>query len=376
MGGDICLRRKGGDLVLSLLDRKWAEFRICDLFTISPGKRLTKDEMVCGDRPFIGATDSNNGITNFVSNTNMSEDSNVLGVNYNGSVVESFYHPYRCIFSDDVKRLRIRGAEGNRYIYLFLKVVILQQKNKYAYGYKFNEKRMRKQPILLPVSADGQPDYDFMEQYIFERERRLTGRYVEHIGLLHFSGGVQSLLREDERQWTEFNIRDMFPEIKRGKRLKTEDHVEGNVPYISSSARDNGVDDFIGNDAHVRKYENCITLANSGSVGTAFYHCYGFVASDHVTALQSDRLNKYSYLFVATMIGRLREKYSFNREINDTRINKEKVLLPIGSDSQPDCAFMDRYIREREEQLIVRYIGYVERYIYRGCRSLTSRKQL
>ena len=40
-----------------------------------------------GNIPFIGATDSNNDITNFVSNTNVSHDKNVLGVNYNGSVV-------------------------------------------------------------------------------------------------------------------------------------------------------------------------------------------------------------------------------------------------------------------------------------------------
>ena len=73
----------------------------------------------------------------------------------------------------------------------------------------------------------------------------------------------------------------------------------------------------------------------------AFYHCYEFIASDHVTALQSNRLNKYSYLFVATMVSRLQEKYSFNREINDLRINKEKVLLPVDSDSQPDWQYME-----------------------------------
>ena len=32
-------------------------------------------------------------------------------------------------------------------------------------GYKFNEERMQKQMILLPTAANGQPDYDYMEQY-------------------------------------------------------------------------------------------------------------------------------------------------------------------------------------------------------------------
>ena len=167
------------------------------------------------------------------------------------------------------------------------------------------------------------------------------------------------MLQLNEREWAEFDIRAVFPEIRRGKRLKTADHIEGNIPYVSSSAMNNGVDAFIGNDGHIRKYENCITLANSGSVGTAFYHCYEFIASDHVTALQSSKLNKYRYLFVATMVSRLQGKYSFNREINDLRINREKVLLPVDDEGQPDYAFMEQYIREREKQLIEQYIAHI-----------------
>ena len=148
-----------------LKEKEWKEFYLRDIFVIRPGKRLTRSNMQSGTKPFIGASDSNNGVTAFVGNTNASEDRNVLGVNYNGSVVENFYHPYTCIFSDDVKRFVLRKHNGNKYIYLFMKTVILQQKNKYAYGYKFNEERMQKQMILLPTAANGQPDYDYMEQY-------------------------------------------------------------------------------------------------------------------------------------------------------------------------------------------------------------------
>lgn len=73
--------------------------------------------------------------------------------------------------------------------------------------------------------------------------------------------------------------------------------------------------------------EERIKKDNSGSVGKTFYHKYEFIASDHVTALKSDRLNEYSYLFVATIVQRLENKYSFNREINDMRINKEKLYF-------------------------------------------------
>jgi hypothetical protein len=93
---------------LSLKDRAWKEFFIEDIFNINSGKRLTKAMMTKGKTPFIGASDSNNGITEWGSNTNASFDSNVLGVNYNGSVVENFYHPYNALFSDDVKRFSLK----------------------------------------------------------------------------------------------------------------------------------------------------------------------------------------------------------------------------------------------------------------------------
>jgi len=155
----------------------WHPFDLDDVFMIQPGKRLTKTEMKPGNMPFIGASEFNNGITSFVSNSNESEDMAVLGVNYNGSVVENFYHPYRAIFSDDVKRLSFKECDGNRYLYLFAKTAILQQKSKYEYGYKFNEQRMRKQKILLPADAENRPDYIFMENWMMQQERQKLEKY-------------------------------------------------------------------------------------------------------------------------------------------------------------------------------------------------------
>ena len=74
-------------------------------------------DTTAGDRPFIGALDNNNGVARFVSDTNESLDKNVLGVNYNGNgMVIGFYHPYECIFSDDVKRFHLKHHEDNEFL--------------------------------------------------------------------------------------------------------------------------------------------------------------------------------------------------------------------------------------------------------------------
>ena len=149
----------------------WKDFWIEDVCEIKSGIRLTKANQEIGLRPFVGASDSDNGVTAFVSNTNKSLDVNVLGVNYNGSVVVNFYHPYEAIFSDDVKRLKWKDEiYGNKYTYLFLKQMILSQKIKYAYGYKFNGERMKRQKIMLPVTNTGLPDYNCMTSYMQKLE--------------------------------------------------------------------------------------------------------------------------------------------------------------------------------------------------------------
>lgn len=152
--------------------------------------------------------------------------------------------------------------------------------------------------------------------------------------------------------WKAFYFTEVFTEIQRGKRLKKADHKEGNTPYVSSTSLNNGIDGFIGNDSSIRKFENCLTLANSGSVGCAFYHRYTFVASDHVTKLKRDGLDKYAYLFMIPIINRLAEKYSFNREINDERIKREKLLLPATDKGEIDFAFMSAFMKDVEHNIL------------------------
>lgn len=163
---------------LNVDSRRWKEFFLEDIFSISSSIRLTKEDMIKGSRPFVGASDSNNGVTAFVGNTNNSLDKNVLGVNYNGSVVENFYHPYEAIFSDDVKRLHLIDCKDEKYVFLFIKQSILMQKCKYEYGYKFNGERMKRQKIMLPVTPSSTPDYAFMSQYMQNIEAKQLKAYI------------------------------------------------------------------------------------------------------------------------------------------------------------------------------------------------------
>ena len=91
-------------------------------------------------------------------------------------------------------------------------------------------------------------------------------------------------------------------------------------------------------------------------MGACFYHPYSFVASDHVTKLENNEFDKYTNLFLSSLVSRLAEKYSFNREINDKRIKKEKILLPRNENNEPDYEFMENYMKNLEYKKLNEYL--------------------
>ena len=165
----------------------------------------------------------------------------------------------------------------------------------------------------------------------------------------------------NEKEWGHFLIPDVFSNIQRGKRLKNADHVPGIIPYVSSTANNNGVDDYVKATAGTRSFSDCISLANSGSVGTAFYEPFEFVASDHVTSLKREGTSKFVYLFLATTIERQGSNFNFNREINDARIKKMQVMLPVTDGGRPDYEYMEQYVKNMMLHKYEQYLGFIER---------------
>ena len=347
----------------TLQECSWKEFAIGDFFDVTRPISRKEDDYKEGNVRFVASGGVNNGVTKFCQpkENEILDKGNCITVS---PVDGSCYYQATDFLG--------RGGAGSSIILLYPKCFVLNNLNalfisqcinktassKYSYGLMASIDRIKKDIILFPVTPDGTPDWQFMEDYMREVEKKLLSQALpilqERISKSkNISGGVKI----NKQSWKEFALKDVFATIQRGKRLKTDDHIAGDMPYVSSSAVDNGVDNFISNTENVRMFGDCLTLANSGSVGATFYHPYTFVASDHVTKLQSSTINKYAYLFIATIVARLGEKYGFNREINDRRISRETILLPATPAGTPDYDFMETYMRERENRELEEYIS-------------------
>ena len=54
----------------------------------------------------------------------------------------------------------------NKYVAFFLVALIRMEKYRYSYGRKWGIERMNESLIKLPIDKSGNPDFEFMENYI------------------------------------------------------------------------------------------------------------------------------------------------------------------------------------------------------------------
>ena len=339
----------------SLRGRPWKDFLLTDFFACEKGNQNNMASLRPGDVPLVSAKKCDNGYKDFIApNRKKIYKGGIITLNNDGDggAGMAYYQPHTMALDSHVTAL-VPKIGMSRHQLLFIAMCITKQRNRFGHGYSLNINRLRSFRFMLPVDAEGlMPDWQFMEDYMKAKEQQILKPIIErlckYLIINHLTGGGKL----SHTQWKSFCFKEVFTEIQRGKRLKKADHSEGTMPYISSTSRNNGVDGFVGNDSGVRKYSQCLTVANSGSVGSAFFHQYEFVASDHVTQLKREGLDKYAYLFLIPLVNRLSKKYSFNREISDNRIKREKLILPATEKGEIDFVFMSSFMKKVEQNIL------------------------
>ena len=181
-----------------LESREWREFKFIDVFDIKGGfynKKPPKEEN--GKIPFLGAIDNTNGIAEFYSYENILKNSktgdannepmerklfngNSICVTNNGSVGHAYYQNHEFTCSHDVNPLYLKNYNLNSILAKFIITTIEKQRVCFRYIHKWRPSRMRKSKILLPVTASGEIDYEFMESFIQKLENAKLDEYKEY----------------------------------------------------------------------------------------------------------------------------------------------------------------------------------------------------
>ena len=342
-----------------LSEKEWKEFDFTDIFDIRKGFYNKKPEgSGKGTIPFLGATDSNNGVTRFltaeeIDSASKTGDMNnvslkrkmfaghAIAVTNNGSVGHAYYQAVTFTCSHDINPLYLRDHEMTRDEADFLIKAIEEQGKLFQYARKWRPIRMVKSKIMLPVTDSGEPDYDYMAHYASEMRGGMLMRYKNYIAEQLSQLEYKEIPALNEKEWKDIEI-GTIADVNSGRDIYAQERTEGNTPYITSGTSNNGIGYFVGND-NDSKARNAISVNRNGAVGEAFYHPYNALYGNdcrrvNIRAVQ----DAYTQLFIAKCISMQKEAFSYSRKLGTARLKRLHTMLPVTDSGEPDYDYMAR----------------------------------
>ena len=140
-----------------------------------------------------------------------------------------------------------------------------------------------------------------------------------------------------------FKVGDLF-DIYYGKRVKKDDWLDGDIPYVTAVEVNNGIDGYISNPLML--VENCLSLSFLGDV---FYHPYQFSMKDGTYGLKlknSEFETKAVYLYLATVLSkRTKLEATYTNPCRPNEFKDVCLTLPVDISGILDWHFMETYVR-------------------------------
>ena len=154
----------------SLNTEEWELFKISNLFTITGTKTTAIKNLEYigyGKYPYVTTKATNNGVRGFFAEKT-EEDYGVLTMD---SAVCGYcsYQSMPFSASDHVEKLTPK-FEMDIYVAMFFVTIFNVEQYRYNYGLKCSQTRLKEATIRLPVDSNGEPDYNFMREYISHLE--------------------------------------------------------------------------------------------------------------------------------------------------------------------------------------------------------------
>lgn len=371
----------------SLDEKEWREFDFAEIFDIKKGFYNKKPEdSGNGTIPFLGATDSNNGVTRFLTLDEIANSTktgvlpnfpldkklfpgHAIAVTNNGSVGHAYYQatPFTC--SHDINPLYLRDHEMSRDEADFLIKAIEEQGKLFQYARKWRPIRMVKSKLMLPVTDSGEPDYAYMAEYAQQKRDTMLAKYRAYVeARIAELGEVAEIPALDEKEWKPFSIVDLFSSIIPGKG-KGLNHLKkvcaDGVNYIGATNRNNGVLCYVEEDTYSRSMileGNCIGFIKNGdgSAGFAIYKAEQFISTSDVLYGYADWLNKFTGLFFVVAQDKIEHKYSHGYKRNKEHLAGDKVMLPVTDSSEPDYEYMEQYSKNMMLRKYQQYLTFLQ----------------
>lgn len=149
-------------------------------------------------------------------------------------------------------------------------------------------------------------------------------------------------------------------EITSGQDIYERERTDGNTPYLTATASNNGIGYFVSNNNDTLE-SDCLSVNRNGSVGNCFYHPYPALYSNDTRKLRLRRKSKYAALFVSLAITKQKGVYGYGLKMGTGRLKKLQIILPATETEEPHWEWMESLMRELEQDAILSYLKSIQK---------------
>ena len=283
-------------------------------------------------------------------------------------------HKYKMVTHARVFSLEYNNGEISREVGMYFVALMKYFRKKFSYSDMASYEKIKNIEISLPITPNGDIDFDFMEKYIRELEAekiRELEAYLEAQGL------NDTILSEDENavinkitnglvKYKEFRIggeKGLFSS-QTGNFDIQKIHINdiGNF-VVSSGEQNNGIIGKTDVDAKIIK-ENTITVDMFGNV---FFrdHKYKMVTHARVFSLEynNGEISREVGMYFVALMKYFRKKFSYSDMASYEKIKNIEISLPITPNGNIDFDFMEKYIRAIEKKAIKGVVDWKDKVI-------------
>lgn len=323
---------------------EWKEFSVCELFGKSRlGKYHSPESLVESETgyPYICASNQNNGVNQKMSQVSGDDVRPTPQdiISWGKQCPYFTFHEEPCVTGQGMYYIVVPKYITRRAIRYVITVLQSAVEGKFGYSNCFIGSSMDDLSIKLPATPNGAPDWAYMESYMANLETKVA----ESLTLLQSSKDAEKK-KVDTREWGSFALGTLFNIVK-GKRLTKAEMKSGKIPFIGSSALNNGCTAMIGNDKNQHP-ENTITVCYNGSVGETFYQDQPYIASDDVNVLYPKfTMNRQIALFIVPLIKGVSSRYDYIDKWKKEAMEADKIYLPVDKNGDPDWDYMEEYTK-------------------------------
>ena len=335
----------------------WGNFIVGDLFDIHPTKsyKMINKDLLNGDKnnnPVVVNSAYNNGIGGYTT-FDCTEKGNIITFSDTVDANTIFYQEKDFVGYPHVQGVYPLQPElwNKERLLFFISMFKAEALRKgFNFGNKFRRDIAIKMKIKLPITLKGEPDWQYMENYI----KQVVEKSEKSLENLKRADNTKQQI--DVNGWGEFRVGDLFEEVKAGyigksKKIGTatkSPDTEHTLPLTCAKYGNCGIM-YYGKETDYIVCENVLAVIRDGAIST------GMVYAEEKASVYSHsyfiKVRNYDVSFLTNqylaciLTKNIYPKYYRDNTCIWGKVKEEIIKLPVDKNNKPDWQYMENYMK-------------------------------